>query len=88
MRRNQDGTYPVPSLQDISDSAHWSNKADLGIIIHRPDLLNDPVSWIRIVKSRYHNAIGRPGEIKGNWCEDRTRYTITDDGAGMNEEAK
>jgi twinkle protein len=88
MRRNQDGTYPVPSLQDISDSAHWSNKADLGVIIHRPDLLNDPVSWIRIVKSRYHNAIGRPGEIKGNWCEDRTRYTITDDGAGMNEEAK
>lgn len=81
MLRNKDGTYPVPGLWDISDSAQFSNKADVGIVIHRPDVLNDPESQIRVVKSRYYNQIGRPGEIKGIWDETKTRYTITNDGA-------
>lgn len=81
MLRTKEGKYPVPSLYDISDSAHWSNKADIGIVIHREDLVSDPETKIRVVKSRYHNAIGRPGEIKGCWNEETTRYTITNDGS-------
>jgi twinkle protein len=35
LKRNEDGTYPVPRLYDISGSAHWYNKADNGIAIYR-----------------------------------------------------
>lgn len=80
MQRGKDGKYPVPGLYDISDSAHWSNKADIGIVIHREDLIGSTETQIRVVKSRYHNAIGKPGEIRGIWNEDSTRYTIVNDG--------
>ena len=76
MLRGKDGKYPVPGLYDISDSAHWSNKADVGIVVHRPDLMNDPTTAIRVVKSRYHSAIGVPGEIKAVWDETRTRFVV------------
>jgi len=33
--RERDGDYPVPSLYDISGSAHWRNKADNGLTIWR-----------------------------------------------------
>jgi twinkle protein len=80
MLRGQGGKYPVPGLYDISDSAHWSNKADIGIVVHREDLIVSKETKIRVVKSRYHNAIGRPGQITGIWNESTGRYTITDDG--------
>jgi twinkle protein len=79
MQRSKDGKYPAPNLYDISDSAHWSNKADIGIVVHRASL-KDPDTSISVVKSRYHYAIGRPGTLVGNWNEDTTRYVIVDDG--------
>jgi twinkle protein len=33
--RDKDGNYPVPTMYDISSSAHWRNKADNGICIWR-----------------------------------------------------
>ncbi|CAB4200271.1 Archaeal primase DnaG/twinkle, TOPRIM domain [uncultured Caudovirales phage] len=78
MLRAKDGKYPTPGLYDISDSAHWANKADIGVVVHRADLIESQDTSIRIVKSRYHQAIGKPGEIKGIWNEDTTRYTITE----------
>jgi twinkle protein len=78
MTRAKDGKYPVPSLYDIADSAHWANKPDVGIIIHRADLsINE--TTIKVAKARYA-SIGVPGEIKGAWHVDQTRYLITDDG--------
>lgn len=35
MQRNKDGTRPVPTPYDISGSAHWYNKADNIITVHR-----------------------------------------------------
>lgn len=36
MRRSKDGdATPVPTLYDISGSAHWNNKADAGIVVYR-----------------------------------------------------
>ena len=35
LKRNEDGTYPVPRLYDISGSAHFYNKADNGIAVYR-----------------------------------------------------
>jgi twinkle protein len=31
------GVNAMPSLYDVSDSANWSNKADYGLVYHRPD---------------------------------------------------
>jgi hypothetical protein len=33
----EDGKYPPPTLYDISGSANWANKADVGLTVHRPD---------------------------------------------------
>lgn len=59
MRKNEDGSYPIPSLYDISDSAHWYNKPDVGIIVHRT---GEKDTLIRVAKSRYHDIIGQPGD--------------------------
>lgn len=86
MQRGKDGKFPPPTLQDISDSAHWANKADVGVVIHRASLVDTPETAIRIVKSRYHHAIGTPGEITGIWDEATTRYRIVDGGAGGDDD--
>jgi twinkle protein len=54
MYRDKDGSYPVPSLWDISGSAHWRNKSDSGVVIYRD--LSDPDSKIvdiHIQKQRF-----------------------------------
>ena len=35
MRRLDNGRFPMPCLYDISDSAHWKNRCDVGVIVHR-----------------------------------------------------
>jgi len=53
----QKGTNQLPSLYDVSDSANWSNKADYGLVYHRPDKsVNE--AQIAVVKVR----MGLPGE--------------------------
>jgi len=37
LQRRKDGSEPEPSLYDISGSAHWRNKPDNGLIIHRTE---------------------------------------------------
>jgi twinkle protein len=81
MLRSKDGKLPMPGLYDISDSAHWSNKPDVGLVVHREDMATNDTR-IRVLKARYAE-IGRPGEIKGAWNIERTRYTITDDGGNQ-----
>jgi twinkle protein len=78
MQRGKDGKTPRPSLYDISDSAHWANKPDLAIVVHREDFTNN-VTEIAVVKSRNVRRIGRPGTVKAIWDDERTRYTIADE---------
>ncbi len=53
----QKGVNSMPSLYDISDSAAWSNKADYGLVYHRPDkTINE--AQLAVVKVR----MGLPGE--------------------------
>jgi twinkle protein len=80
LQRGRDGKFLCPGLSDISDSAHWSNKVDVGIVIHRADLLDDRETTIRVVKSRYHDVIGTPGEITGVWEKGAGRYAIATEG--------
>lgn len=52
------GTNDMPSLYDISDSAHWANKADYGLVYHRPDKeINE--AELAVVKVR----MGLPGQV-------------------------
>lgn len=49
------------NLYDISDSAHWSNKADLGVVVAR--LAGSYVSEIFVKKIRYQPVTGQLGSI-------------------------
>lgn len=71
MQRNRDGEYPQPSLYDIADSAHWRNKADMGIIVHRDD---DKTSRVIVAKCRYWGKIGRTGEAKMSYDDYRNSF--------------
>lgn len=51
-----------PDLYSISDSAHWANKPDVGIVIFKPNAESDKVE-VSIKKSRYHDQIGKPGTM-------------------------
>jgi twinkle protein len=72
--KDADGKYRMPTLYDISDSANWYNKADLGIIVHRENA-DDTV--IKVQKSRYHEIIGRPGEVIMQYSRDARRFIET-----------
>lgn len=53
------------------NSAHWYNRADVGIIVHRK---TDDETLIRVAKSRYHDQIGRPGDISVRYVWQRATY--------------
>lgn len=74
-QKDPDGKYRMPTLYDISDSAAWYNKADVGIIVHRED---EHTSLVRVAKSRYHDEIGKPGEVQANFDYPKRRYEIVD----------
>ena len=58
-RRMDDGKLPVPQLDMISDSAHFWNKADNGLVVHRPDTDTQDVD-IYVQKVRFAH-IGKQG---------------------------
>jgi twinkle protein len=72
MQRSRDsGEYPVPTLYDIADSAHWANKADLGVIVHRQE--NNTL--VRVQKSRYHKDIGLPDDYLLDYDTETMRFS-------------
>ncbi len=58
--KKEDGIYVPPSLYDISDSAHWANKADVGISVYRPSPSVNRTE-IAVLKARYWGINGRVG---------------------------
>jgi twinkle protein len=73
MPRESGGARPVPTLYDISGSANWVNKADLGMVIHRePD--QDPTrTEIHVRKVRF-KAVGKIGTVALRWDRCTGRY--------------
>lgn len=53
------GQDAAPGLYDISDSANWANKADYGLVYHRPDKTVNSAE-LSVVKVR----MGLPGKIE------------------------
>lgn len=72
-KKNEDGSMPMPTLYDISDSAHWYNKADVGVVVHRK---SETETIIRVQKSRYHDQIGVPGEIVASFNRYDNRFIV------------
>lgn len=75
LQRERDGKVPMPSLYDISDSAHFYNKPDAGLIIH-PTVTDEDGehSLLKVAKSRYHDQIGRPGVVKLRFDRTSSRF--------------
>lgn len=62
LRRGDDGRYTVPGGYEISGSAHWFNKTDIGLTVHRQDFETNE-SEVHVWKCRF-NWIGRPGKTE------------------------
>lgn len=69
--KDADGNYRMPTLYDIAGSANFYNKADLGVIVHRE---NEDNTLIKVQKSRYHDIIGCPGEVRMQFSKDEKRF--------------
>jgi twinkle protein len=72
MQKLQDGNWQKPTLYNISDSAHWYNKADVGIVVHR----NGNNTEIDVQKTKYHDVIGSPGCYDAVYNAPERRYDI------------
>lgn len=73
--KDADGNYRMPTLYDIAGSANFYNKADLGVIVHRE---NENDTLIKVQKSRYHEVIGRPGEVRMQFSKDERKFIETE----------
>jgi twinkle protein len=68
------GTYPVPTLYDISGSAHFRNKADMGLSVWR-DVSNErSATEIHVQKVRFREC-GRIGNAGLYFDRDTGRYS-------------
>lgn len=62
-RDRDTGNYPVPTLYDISGSAHWRNKADNGLVVWRDFSDKHTPVEVHVQKIRFRQ-IGRIGMAK------------------------
>lgn len=76
MRRDTGtGKLPIPTLDMISGSVHWWNKADCGITVYRdPADPDSPEVQIHVQKVRFKH-IGRPGLVVLKYNRVTGRYT-------------
>lgn len=69
---HSDGNPKPPSLYDLAGSAHFANKADYGVIIHRDDMTSNVIE-ARVVKVRM-GLPGRPGRTFLEYHEGESDY--------------
>jgi twinkle protein len=62
-------------LYSISGSAAWANKADHGIILHRPNKASEEVH-IKVAKSKDHAVMGLPGTVTMRYVPMKARYAF------------
>lgn len=72
LRKLDNGLYPVPTPYDISGSAHWRNKADNCIAVHR-DMESDRVD-IHVQKIRF-KEVGKIGVVSLKYDPLTGRYS-------------
>lgn len=72
--KKENGKYPVPTLYDISGSAHWINKADFGLTVWRDVLAEGSPTQIHIQKVRFKSN-GKPGAVELSYDRMTGRYS-------------
>jgi len=70
--KEKDGSYKPPTMYEISGGAHWRNKADNGLCIHRPDPDND-ITEIYVQKIRF-KEVGKRGKVQLRFSRDTGTY--------------
>jgi len=73
MMRRDDGTVPPPKGYDISGSASWFAKADIGMTVHRPNPSGSSISQIMIWKCRF-SWVGSIGDCALSFDKITSRY--------------
>jgi len=68
----RDGKGRPPTLYDIEGSAHWFNKCDHGIVVHRPNAFADE-AVLRVAKVRFEQS-GEKGEIRLRFDRQTSRF--------------
>lgn len=75
LEKNKDGEYDVPTMYNISDSSHWKNKSDIGIIVHMlKGEDNTRATLIKMEKIREWGVMGNIGEVKLKFLPSTSRY--------------
>jgi twinkle protein len=67
------GKLPVPTLYDISGSANWANKCDIGLVVYR-DLDNGNTVELYLRKVRF-KEVGEVGVVELQWDRVTGRYS-------------
>ena len=74
LQKGTDGRYPVPTGYDVAGSAHYFNKADNIIAVHRDKA--DPTAYSEVhvqkIRSRW---LGQLGHTYLSWDKHSGRYT-------------
>jgi len=71
-----DGIPKMPSLYDLSGSANFANKADYGIVAHRPDIERNEID-VAVTKVRM-GLPGRCGRVTLRLDAGMSRYTLVE----------
>jgi twinkle protein len=64
--------YRPPTMYEISGGAHWRNKADVGICVHRPDM-NQDITEVYVQKIRFRE-VGKLGAVQFGYIRDSGTY--------------
>jgi twinkle protein len=81
MRRNSQKADKLYTLVDAADSAHFSNKSDIGLCIWRPAA--DGVTLMNIDKCKNTELLGKPTGIKFRFDEATERYRVEQTGCDV-----
>ena len=73
MSKDKEGNYNVPTLYDVSDSAHFNNKADYGISVFRHYAPEEEYVEVNILKVRFKHE-GRKGVCYFKYNINNGRY--------------
>ena len=75
MMRDSNGDIPAPKGYDISGSAAWFAKADVGLTVHRPDPVHSAISKIIVWKCRFSWA-GKQGDTELSFDSPTSTYNL------------
>lgn len=71
--KDNNGQYQPPTMYEISGGAHWRNKADNGICVHRKDFRSGSSTYVIVQKVRF-KEVGRCGDVRFKFSVETGTY--------------